>query len=101
MTLDTLDALGVVADPTICRLTRTLDRLRTEQAAILAAHRSLLAYGIGSATEEVYDRLHAIREDARTIAVRLHALGAFGAADDALGGWANTPAVHTASAVTS
>ncbi|GAB3823871.1 hypothetical protein ACFPIJ_62700 [Dactylosporangium cerinum] len=91
----------IITSPTVSRLTRTLDRLRTEQTTLLSAHSSLLAYGIGSATEEVHDRLRAIRDDARTIAASLDALGATEQSAEALQGWAVISHTRRASAVTS
>jgi hypothetical protein len=72
----------------IQRLTTNVERLRVEQRALLQANDQLLSWGIGSATEEIHDRLHAIKNQALTIAARLHSLDAHDDALDAVTGWA-------------
>jgi hypothetical protein len=72
----------------IQRLTTNIEQLRVEQRALLHANDQLLSWGIGSATEEIHDRLHAIKNQALTIAARLHSLDAHDDALDAVTGWA-------------
>ena len=75
-------------ESTVVRLTTAIEQLRVEQRALLHANDQLLSWGIGSATEEIHDRLHAIKNEALTIAARLHSLGATDEALDAVTGWA-------------